>query len=475
MTIPYTTQSIRQVVVVYALFLVIGPVVLICLFDDPRDASEIIIRTSPHSHMTMWKRAVTPAIRSIRRGYISNATRSVSTFSGMSNDFLTESQINVRDAVEKICQKYNDDYWAAKDQSGEYALDLHADLASSGFIGIAMPEDQGGAGLGIAEATIMMQVISESGGGVAAAQTIHANVYATQPIVRFATKDQRARWLPNLISGRDRTCFGVTEPNTGLDTLNLQTRAVRDGDEYVVTGQKIWITNAQNCQRIVLLARTADVKDIENPSRGLSLFYGDLDRGRKEGTVDLKKIRKMGGNAVDANQVFLDAFRISKDDLIGDVGDGFKIVLHGMNAERCLLAGEALGLGYAALRRASQYASERIVFNRPIGQNQAIQHPLADAWMQMEAAKLMTYHAAKTYDSGQNSGAQANAAKYLAAEAAFKACERAVMTHGGMGYAAEYHVERYLRESFVPRLAPVSREMILNFIAQRVLGLPRSY
>jgi len=437
------------------------------------------------SQMSRWIRCA--RCQSPPRVVLSPAgTRLLSSFSGSTAQGLTHSQITIRDSVQKLCGKYPDSYWASKDRSGQVADDLYHDLARNGFVGIAIPEKYGGSGLGIAEATIMMQSISESGGGIAAAQTIHANVYATQPIVRFASPSQRERWLLPLIAGEERTCFGVTEPNSGLDTLNLQTRAIRVGDEYEITGQKIWITNAQNCQRIVLLARTADsANDGRKPSQCLSLFYGDLQRGRKEGTVTLERIDKMGGNSVDANHVYLDNFRVHKDDIIGQEGEGFRIVLHGMNAERCLLAGEALGLGYAALRRATQYASERVVFGKPIGQNQSIQHPLADSWMQLEAASLMTYNAARLYDESINSaatssdpkylGAQCNAAKYLSAEAAFKACERAVMTHGGMGYARDYHVERYLRESFVPRIAPVSREMILNFISQRILDLPRSY
>jgi acyl-CoA dehydrogenase len=417
------------------------------------------------------------------------AIRYSSSFSGSTYHGQRPSQSTIRESIQKLCDKYPDSYWASKDSTKEVADDLYHDLAANGFIGIAIPEEYGGVGLGISEAAVMMQTISESGGGIAAAQTVHANVYATQPIVKFATAAQRERWLAPLIAGKERTCFGVTEPNSGLDTLSLQTRAVQVGDEYEITGQKIWITNAQNCQRIVLLARTADStgKDSRKPSQCLSLFYGDLQRGRQEGTVTLERIDKMGGNSVDANHVYLDSFRVHKDDLIGHEGEGFRIVLHGMNAERCLIAGEALGLGYAALRRAIQYASDRTVFGKPIGQNQSIQHPLADSWMQLEAASLMTYNAARMYDESSNSeasgstndskvlGAQCNAAKYLAAEASFKACERAVMTHGGMGYARDYHVERYLRESFVPRIAPVSREMILNFISQRVLDLPRSY
>jgi len=287
--------------------------------------------------------------------------------------------------------------------------------------------------------------------------------------------------LPKLIDGTWRVCFGVTEPNTGLETLKLKTQAVRDGDSYRISGQKIWISSAQVAKKMVLLARTTPLEEVEKPSEGLSLFFIDFDKTQPG--LDLKKIRKMGGRAVDANEVFFDNYVIPKDTLIGREGQGFKIVLHGMNAERCLLAGEALGLGYAALYRASMYAKDRVVFGRPIGMNQGIQHPLADAYMHLEAAKLATYHAARLYDRSSTDstitqamvGVACNSAKFLAAEAAFTACERSVLTLGGMGYAQEYHVERYLRECFVPRIAPVSREMIMNYVAEKVLGLPRSY
>lgn len=287
--------------------------------------------------------------------------------------------------------------------------------------------------------------------------------------------------LPKLIDGTWRVCFGVTEPNTGLDTLKLRTRATREGDTYKISGQKIWISSAQVATKMVLLARTTPLEEVTKPSEGLSLFFIDFDP--KQPGLELKKIKKMGGRAIDANEVFFDNYVVNSDSLIGKEGQGFKIVLHGMNAERCLLAGEALGLGYAALYRASQYAKERIVFGRPIGMNQGIQHPLADAYMHLEAAKLATYHAAKLYDSSTTDetitqaavGVACNSAKYLAAEAAFTACERSVLSLGGMGYAQEYHVERYLRECFVPRIAPVSREMIMNYVGEKVLGLPRSY
>jgi acyl-CoA dehydrogenase len=307
------------------------------------------------------------------------------------------------------------------------------------------------------------------------------DVYATQPIAKFATPEQRKVMLPNLINGTWRTCFGVTEPNTGLETLKLTTLATKSGSEYSISGQKIWITSAQVAKKMVLLARTTPLEEVKKPSEGLSLFYIDFDKSQPG--LDLRKIKKMGGRAVDANEVFFDGYKVPTDTLIGKEGEGFKIVLHGMNAERCLLAGEALGLGYAALHRAASYAKERIVFGRPIGMNQGIQHPLADAYMHLEAAKLATYHAARLYDRSMTDssvtqaavGVACNSAKYLAAEAAFTACERSVMTLGGMGYAQEYHVERYLRECFVPRIAPVSREMIMNYVGEKVLGLPRSY
>jgi len=367
------------------------------------------------------------------------------------------------------------------DQTGEYPHELHAALAKDGWIGIALPEAQGGAGLGISEATMMLHTISESGAGMAGAQSLHANVYATQPVAKFASPELQAKTLPGLIAGEYKTCFGVTEPNTGLDTLKLKTAAKRDGDSYLISGQKIWITNAQVATKMILLARTTPLEEVAKPAEGLSLFFIDFDKA--DPAIDIRQIKKLGGRAVDANEIFFDNYRIPASTLIGKEGQGFKIVLHGMNAERCLLAGEALGLGYVALKRATNYAKERVVFGRPIGKNQGIQHPLADAWCQLEAAKLATYHAARLYDeSAKDSsitqhqvGAACNSAKYLAAEASFKACERAVMTHGGMGYAQEYHVERYFRECLVPRLAPVSREMILNYIGEKVLGLPRSY
>jgi acyl-CoA dehydrogenase len=329
---------------------------------------------------------------------------------------------------------------------------------------------------------MMMQTITQSGAGMAGAQAIHANVYATQPLARFGSKEQLRETIPNIISGKWRTCFGVTEPDAGLDTLRLKTLAKKqDGGSYRVTGQKIWITCAQVASKMILLARTTPIEEVTAPSKGLSLFCIDIDKTRPG--LHMQKIKKMGGRAVDANEIFFDNYEIPAESLIGAEDQGFKIILHGMNAERCLLAGEALGLGYAALEKAAQYAKDRVVFQRPIGMNQGVAHPLSDAYMRLEAAKLATYHAARLYDSSKTDssitaeaiGVACNSAKYLAAEAAFTACERALLTHGGMGYALECDVERYFRECLVPRIAPVSREMILNYISEKVLGLPRSY
>ena len=325
-----------------------------------------------------------------------------------------------------------------------------------------MPEAYGGAGLGISEAAVMTQTIAESGAGFSGASAVHMNIFGLNPVVVFGTPEQKERWLPPLIAGKERACFAVTEPNTGLNTRALKTKAVKAGNGYSVSGQKVWISTAQVAEKILLLARA---------EAGLTLFYTDLDRRH----VEVREIDKMGRHAVDSNQVFFDALPVPASDRIGEEGKGFEYILHGMNPERILIAAELVGLGRCAVARAARYAKERIVFDRPIGQNQAIQHPLAANWMALEAANLMAFKAASLYDGGKPCGAEANAAKYLAGEACFDACQQAVMTFGGFGYAAEYHVERYLRESFVGRIAPVSRELILCFIAERVLGLPKSY
>jgi len=384
---------------------------------------------------------------------------------------FTPEQERIREAVTKLCAQFGDEYWLKKDKEGGFPSELHQALAGDGWLGIAMPEEHGGAGLGIAEAAIMMQAISESGGGFSGASAVHMNIFGLNPVVVFGTAEQKKRMLPGLIAGKERACFAVTEPNTGLNTTRIKTRADREGGQYIVSGQKVWISTAQIAEKVLLLARTTPIEECARPQDGLTLFYTDFDRRH----IEVREIEKMGRKAVDSNQVFFDGLPVPEADRIGDEGKGFSYILHGMNPERILIAAESVGLGRCALARATNYAKERIVFDRPIGQNQGIQHPLAANWMALEAANLMVFKAAWLYDQDKPCGAEANAAKYLAGEASFDACQQAVMTHGGFGYAKEYHVERYLRESLVGRIAPVSPQLILCFIAERVLGLPKSY
>ena len=334
-----------------------------------------------------------------------------------------------------------------------------------------MPQEYGGAGLGITEAALMMQAVSESGAGFSGASALHMNIFGLNPVVVFGSNEQKQRWLPALIRGEQKACFAVTEPDAGLNTAKVATTARHEGGRYVLRGRKIWISTAQVADKMLILARTAAAPTNGKPTDGLSLFYTDLDRRY----VEVREIEKMGRSAVDSNMLFIEELPVPAQDRIGEDGKGFDCILHGLNPERILIAAEAIGLGRAALARAVAYANERVVFDRPIGQNQAIQHPLARSWMELEAANLMVFKAAALYDKGESCGAEANAAKYLAAEACFRACEQALLTHGGMGYAKEYHIERYLREAMIPRLAPVSPQLILCFIAEKVLGLPKSY
>jgi len=384
---------------------------------------------------------------------------------------LTDQQEAIRDAIAKICEDFPDAYWLKKDHDGGFPHDFHKALADAGWLGICVPEAYGGSGLGITEAAIMMRTITESGAGMSGASAVHINVFGLNPVVVFGTEEQRKRMLPPMVEGREKACFAVTEPNTGLNTTQLKTRAVAKNDRYIVNGQKVWISTAQVAHKILLLARTTPIDEVKTPRGGLSLFYTDLDRTK----IDVREIEKLGRKAVDSNELFIDGLRIPVEDRIGEEGKGFDYILHGMNPERVLLAAEAIGLGRVALKRASNYAKERVVFDRPIGKNQGVQHPLAERWMELEAANLMMMKAAWLYDRGEPCGAEANAAKYLGAEAGFRACETAVLTHGGMGYAKEFHVERYFREAMLPRIAPVSPQMIFCFIAERVLGLPKSY
>ncbi|MBC2650427.1 acyl-CoA dehydrogenase family protein [Novosphingobium aerophilum] len=384
---------------------------------------------------------------------------------------FTPDQQNIREAILRHCSQFPDEYWLERDQSGEFPEDFYRSLAEAGWLGIAMPERFGGSGLGITEAAIMMQAIAESGAGMSGASAIHINIFGLEPIILFGTEEQQQRSIPGIASGQDKTCFAVTEPNVGLNTTQLKVRAERREGGYLVNGEKIWISTAQVANKMLLLARTTPLDQIKRKTDGLSLFYTDFDRSK----IETRLIHKMGRHAVDSNMLFIEDLWVPEADLIGEEGQGFRYILEGLNPERVLLAAEAIGLGRAAIMKASRYAKERIVFDRPIGQNQGIQHPLAKCWAQLEAANLMTMKAATLFDKGEDCSVEANTAKYLAGEFAFEACHTAMLSMGGMGYAQEYHVERYLRESLIPRTAPVSPHMILNFLAEKVLSLPKSY
>ncbi|MET3373964.1 acyl-CoA dehydrogenase [Variovorax boronicumulans] len=388
------------------------------------------------------------------------------------NFSLNEDQRSLVAAIERLCEDFPIDYWRDHDDRAVFPHEFHRAVAGSGWLGIAMPEAQGGAGLGITEAALMMRAISASGAGMSGASSVHMNIFGLNPVVVFGTEAQRQRFLPPLIAGTEKACFAVTEPDAGLDTTSLKTQAVRQpSGSYLLHGRKIWISTAQVADRMLILTRTTPLDQVKKPTQGLTLFYTALDRSK----VEVREIHKLGRAAVDSNMLFIDGLEVPEEDRIGEEGRGFEYILHGLNPERILIAAEAIGIGRAALRIASQYAQERVVFGRPIGQNQGVAHPLARAWANLEAADLMMLKAATLYDAGEPCGIEANAAKYLAAEAAHDACQNAVLTLGGMGYAKEYHVERLLRESYIPRIAPVSPQMILNFIAEKALGLPKSY
>ncbi len=384
---------------------------------------------------------------------------------------FSEEQESIRTAVQRICDEFDADYWLERDRDGDFPEAFVKAITDGGWLGIAMPEAYGGSGLGVTETSILAHTIARSGAGMSGASAVHLNLFGPNPIVVFGNDEQKQRFLPPLIQGKERACFGVTEPDAGLNTTRLATRADRDGDSYVINGRKMWTTTAQTATKILLIARTTPLEECAKPTDGLTLFFTDLDRDR----IEVRLIEKMGRKAVDSNALFIDDLVVPAADRIGEEGQGWECLLHGLNPERILIAAEAVGLGQAALERASTYARERVVFDRPIGMNQAIQHPLAVNWMELESAHLMVLKAAALYDAGRSCGAEANSAKFLAAEAGLRACQRAVLTHGGMGYAREFHVERYLREIQIPVIAPISQELIKSFIAERVLGQPKSY
>ena len=389
----------------------------------------------------------------------------------MSGFWLSDEQQAIVESVTRLCAAFDADYWRRTDETGEFPEAFVAAMAAGGWLGAAMPTELGGAGLGLTEAALVMQAVAQSGAGFSGASAVHLNIFGPMPIAKFGSEELKRRAIPRLISGEDKICIGITEPDSGLDTTSLTTKAVRTNDGYVISGRKVWTTMAQRATKMLIIARTTPKDQVRKATEGLSLFYTDFDRSRISATV----IPKMGRKAVESNAVFIDNLEVPAGDLIGEEGRGFYYLLEGLNPERVLFGAEAVGLGRAALARATTYARERVVFGRPIGQNQGVAHPLAKAWAELEAANLMAFKAAALYDAGRDCGAEANAAKYLGGEAGFNACEASVLAHGGMGYAKEFDVERYFREAMIARIAPISREMVMNYIAERVLGLPKSY
>lgn len=384
---------------------------------------------------------------------------------------ISDDHRAIREGVSAVVRRFDDEYWLARDEDGEFPRDFHRAMADAGWLGITMPPEYGGAGLGVTEAAIMMHEVASHGGGMAAASTVHINLFGPHPIVVVGTPEQRQRWLPRLVQGLDQCAFGFTEPDAGLNTTAIKTFAKKVDGGYLVHGQKVWTSTAQVANKIMLLTRTTKLEDCKRPTDGISLFYTDLDRSR----IEVRRIPKMGRKAVDSNALFIDGLFVPEADLVGTEGKGFSTILHSLNPERLLVAAEAIAIGQDALRRATRYARERVVFDRPIGQNQAIQHPLAERWMALEAAWNMVLKGAWLYDQGQPCGAEANTAKFLGARAGHDAALQAVLTHGGFGYAKEYHVERLLREVTITRIAPVTEQLILSFIAEKVLDLPKSY
>ena len=384
---------------------------------------------------------------------------------------LSDDQRAIREGVAAVVRQFTDDYWLARDEDGEFPREFHRAMADAGWLGITLPTEYGGAGLGVTEAAIVMHEVASHGGGMAAASSVHINLFGPHPIVLFGTPEQRQRWLPRMMQGLDQCAFGFTEPDAGLNTTAIKTFAKKVPGGYSVRGQKVWTSTAQVANKIMLLTRTTRLEDCARPTDGITIFYTDLNRSK----IEVRRIAKMGRKAVDSNAIFIDDLFIPEADRVGEEGKGFGYILHSLNPERLLIGAEAIGIGQDALRRATKYARERVVFDRPIGQNQGIQHPLAERWMALEAAWAMVMKGAWLYDQKMPCGAEANTAKFLGARAGYEAVLTAVLTHGGYGYAKEYHVERLLREVTITRIAPVTEQLILSFIAEKVLDLPKSY
>ncbi|MER7687066.1 acyl-CoA dehydrogenase family protein [Streptomyces sp. NPDC097610] len=384
---------------------------------------------------------------------------------------LTEDQETIRKAVVGLLRDFDDRYWMERDRDHRFPEEFYAAVAHGGWLGLTIPEEYGGHGLGITEATLLLEEVARSGGGMNAASSIHMSIFGMQPVVVHGSEELKRRTLPRVATGDLHVCFGVTEPEAGLDTTSITTFARRNGDHYVVNGRKVWISKAVESEKILLLTRTTKVGEAAKRTDGMTLFLTDLDRDR----IDVRPIPKMGRNAVTSNELFIDDLRVPVEDRVGEEGQGFRYLLDGLNPERMLIAAEALGIGRVALEKAVNYGNERVVFGRPIGMNQAIQFPLADSLARLDAAELILRKATWLYDNGRPCGREANTAKYLCADAGFTAADRALQTHGGMGYSEEYNVARYFREARLMKIAPISQEMILNYLGSHTLGMPRSY
>ncbi|MCC0056658.1 MAG: acyl-CoA/acyl-ACP dehydrogenase [Rhodobiaceae bacterium] len=384
----------------------------------------------------------------------------------------TEDQMAIHNAIESIMRRFPDEYWMKKDQDHEFPWEFHEAIAQSGFLGTCVPEEYGGAGLGLREAAIILAgVAGASGGCLNATSVFQHSIWGMEPVVKFGSDEMKQKYLPPLITGELMVCFGVTEPDAGTDLTSLKTTATREGDHYIIKGKKVWTSKAQQSSKCLLITRSTPLEQCRKKTDGMSLFLVDLDPKY----VHIRPIPKMGRNAISSCEVFYDSLPVPVSDRIGEEGRGFHYLLDGLNSERILIAVQAIAIGRAAIRKAVQYAKDRVVFGRPIGQNQGVQFPLADSVARLDAAELMTLKALDQYDAGEPCGDTANMAKYLASEAAFEACDRAVQTHGGYGYASEFHVERYFRETRIWRFAPIANNFILSYIAEKMLGLPRSY
>jgi acyl-CoA dehydrogenase len=384
---------------------------------------------------------------------------------------LTEAQQEIVQQIRAMGQKFPDEYWRDRDARAEFPHEFYAEVARGGWLGVAIPEQYGGSGLGITEAALVMREVAGSGGAMAAASAIHLSIFGVSPLVFHGSEEQKRRFLPEVVSGKLHVAFAVTEPDAGNDITHIKTAARRDGDNYVINGRKVFTTKAREAQRMLLLTRTTPFEQVQKKTDGMSLFFAELEPE----AVEIRELHKLGRAAVDTNMLFIDNLRVPMSDLVGGEGRGFHCLLDGLNPERILVAAEAVGIGRVAVARAVRYAKERVVFGRPIGQNQAIAHPLADVYAKLEAAEMLMLKAAWLFDHRKPCGPEANMAKLRAADAAFEACDRAVQTLGGYGYIREYDVERYFRECRLLKIAPVSQEMVLNSISEHVLGLPRSY